>query len=33
MKATNIDNKGNQRKLKGFVPGNCVFPFKYRKKT
>lgn len=28
MKVT-IDN---QKKLKGFVPGECVFPFKYRKK-
>ena len=32
MKATNIDNQGKQRKLKGLVPGECVFPFKYRRK-
>ena len=32
MKATNIDNQGKQRKLKDLVPGNCVFPFKYRRK-
>ena len=32
MKATNIDNQGKQRKLKDLVPGDCVFPFKYRRK-
>ena len=32
MKATNIDINGKERKLKYLVPGNCHFPFKYRKK-
>ena len=32
MKATNIDNKGKIRKSKDILPGNCIFPFKYKGK-
>ena len=32
MKATNKDINGKPRKLKNLVPGNCKFPFKYRRK-
>ena len=27
-----IDNKGKKHKIKKLVPGNCIFPFKYKKK-
>ena len=32
MKATSYDAYGKNRKLKDLVPGNCSFPFKYRRK-
>ena len=33
MEATNIDIHGKKRNLKGLVPGECKFPFKYRNKV
>ena len=30
MKASNIDNKGKIKKNKDILPGDCIFPFKYK---
>ena len=28
-----MDNKGKKRTIKSLVKGNCIFPFKYKKRV
>ncbi len=32
IETTDIDNKGKKHKIKKIITGNCIFPFKYKRK-